>query len=248
MSYRDTPSSSRAGGVDVARDREVDQQQRPAGRARASRRRPRAPPAAGAGEAVAATTMSARSSASGSSSNAHAVAAVAPGQLTPRGRAGGWRRTRSAAPLSASARAGQLARLAGADDHDLAAAQRSRAARARAPRPRPAGSAARSPIAVSVRTRLPVGSAAVNRRLVSGPVGLLGERGLVGALDLPLDLGLADDHRLEPRDDAVQVPRRIAVAVRVDRGRQAGRPDPRLARRASSARRSRPRPDRPTTR
>ena len=34
------------------------------------------------------------------------------------------------------------------------------------------------------------------------------ERELVRALDLALDLGLADDHRLEPRGHAVQVPRR----------------------------------------
>ena len=44
--------------------------------------------------------------------------------------------------------------------------------------------------------------------------GARGERPLVGALDLALDLGLADDHRLQAADDAVQVARRVAVAVR----------------------------------
>ena len=92
-----------------------------------------------------------------------------------------------------------------------------RAARARARRRRRGGSAARSAIAVSLRTRLPVASAALNSRFVSGPDGLACERRLVGALDLTLDLVLADDHRVEPRGDPVQVAGGVAVAVRVDR-------------------------------
>ena len=46
------------------------------------------------------------------------------------------------------------------------------------------------------------------------------QRALVGALDLALDLGLADDHRVEPADHAVEVPRGVAVTRRVQRARQ----------------------------
>jgi hypothetical protein len=56
-----------------------------------------------------------------------------------------------------------------------------------------------------------------------------GQRRLVGALDLTLDLGLADQHGLQARDDAVEVAGGVAVAVRVDRGGQLGGPDPGLA-------------------
>ena len=59
--------------------------------------------------------------------------------------------------------------------------------------------------------------------------GLGGERGLVGALDLALDLGLADDHRLEPARHAVEMPRGVAVAQRVDPLEQLGRPHARAA-------------------
>src|SRR3712207_8209911 len=57
----------------------------------------------------------------------------------------------------------------------------------------------------------------------SGRVG--GQRLLVRALDLALDLRLAHDHRLEPARHAEEVARRVAVAVRVDR--QLGGPDAR---------------------
>ena len=59
------------------------------------------------------------------------------------------------------------------------------------------------------------------------PGGLALERRVVGTLDLALDLVLADDHRLEPGGHAVEVTGGVAVAVRVDRGRQLGRPDAR---------------------
>ena len=59
---------------------------------------------------------------------------------------------------------------------------------------------------------------------------VLGQRRLVGTLDLALHLGLADDHRIEARDDPVQVACGLAVAVRVDRRGQLGRADPRLPR------------------
>jgi hypothetical protein len=59
---------------------------------------------------------------------------------------------------------------------------------------------------------------------------LIGERRVVGTLDLALHLRLADDHRLQPGGDAIQVTGRVAVAVRVDRLRELGRADPRLGR------------------
>ena len=40
--------------------------------------------------------------------------------------------------------------------------------------------------------------------------GALHQRELVGALDLPLDLGLAHDHRVQPGGDAEQVADRVA--------------------------------------
>ena len=57
----------------------------------------------------------------------------------------------------------------------------------------------------------------------------LDQRQLVGALHLALDLGLADDHRVEPRGDPVEVPRRLGAAQRVERAEQLGGPDPGLA-------------------
>ena len=81
------------------------------------------------------------------------------------------------------------------------------------------------PMAVSERTRLPVVSAAANSRLDSGPVQPARKRGLVRAPDLALDLGLADDHRLQARRHAVELARGVAVAWRVDRFRELGRAD-----------------------
>ena len=93
------------------------------------------------------------------------------GPARSRGPAGGSRRTRPRAAVGERP-GGQLAGLAGADDHDLAAAQVAEPLAARAP-PATAGMlSCRSPIAVSVRTRLPVASAARKRRLVSGPARL----------------------------------------------------------------------------
>ena len=48
----------------------------------------------------------------------------------------------------------------------------------------------------------------------AGRAGL--HRRLVGALDLTLDLGLAEDHRLQARGHAIQLAGRLAVARRVD--------------------------------
>jgi hypothetical protein len=67
---------------------------------------------------------------------------------------------------------------------------------------------------------------------------------LVGALDLALDLVLADDHRLEARGHAEQLARGVAVARRVDQLGQLGRADPGVAREQARARRPRRAPDR----
>ena len=62
------------------------------------------------------------------------------------------------------------------------------------------------------------------------PRGALDERQLVRALHLPLDLGLADDHRVEPGRDREQVTHGVGAAERVEAAEQLGRPDARLAR------------------
>ena len=134
---------------------------------------------------------------------------------------------------------GQLAGLAGADDHHGAPAQARRAAapRGRPPPTRGSRGCARSP--VSERTRLPVcerrGEQAVGER--AGRPGLARE--LVGAPHLSVDLVLADHHRLEARGHAEEVARRVAVALRVDRrARAPPARAPRARRAASSAIRS----------
>ena len=76
--------------------------------------------------------------------------------------------------------------------------------------------------AVSLRTRLPAASASRKSRLVTGPGHALDERQLVGALDLALDLGLADDHRVEPGGDREEVLDGVVAAQRVDRAEQLG--------------------------
>ena len=129
---------------------------------------------------------------------------------------------------------GQLGGLAGADDHDVALARGRRARRAASvdgDRGDRGAAGARSPSRCARACRS--ASAARKSLFVSGPVGAGGERELVGALDLALDLGLADDHRLQAGCDAVQVARGVAVARRVHDARRA-RSGRIAARRASS--------------
>ena len=83
-------------------------------------------------------------------------------------------------------------------------------------------------------------------RLAEQPVhdragGVLDQRQLVGALDLALDLRLADDHRVEARGDAEQVARGVLVAQRVEVRRPARSGGCRPGGRGSRARWSRPR-------
>ena len=60
--------------------------------------------------------------------------------------------------------------------------------------------------------------------------GALDERQLVGTLDLPLDLGLAEDHRIEAGRDPIEMPCGLDAAVRVEALDQLGRADPGLSR------------------
>ena len=82
-----------------------------------------------------------------------------------------------------------------------------------------------------------------NRRLVSGPVVRARAR-LVGALDLALDLVLADDHRLEARRSrgTGAAPRRSCAACRSPRASSVGRDPGVRARAARSTRALAPRP------
>ena len=135
---------------------------------------------------------------------------------------------------------GQLARLAGADDHD---------ARARRGRRRPRAARSTATVETLARPRADPGlgahalaglqrggEQAVGQR--PGRAG--GQRELVGAPDLALDLGLADDHRLQAARDAEELARGVAVARRVDDVGELGRADAgavgeaRRARRASA--------------
>ena len=157
---------------------------------------------------------------------------------------GGWRRTSCATPCVVQRLRGQLARLAGADDHDVRSARSpstSIASVDRDGRRRDAARADRGLRAHALAGLQRGAEEAVGQR--PGRAG--GERHLVGALDLALDLGLADDHRLEAAGDAEELARGVAVARRVDRPR-AARSGGCPARRASCAEhaRSRPRPGR----
>ena len=114
---------------------------------------------------------------------------------------------RAHAPLGQRAR-GQLAGLAGADhDHAPAAQVAERLLRElhrdRADRDAAGADAGLGAHALAGGERL--AEQAVHERAR----GALDQRQLVGALDLALDLGLADDHRVEPGGDPEQVARRV---------------------------------------
>ena len=87
---------------------------------------------------------------------------------------------------------GQLAGLAGADDHDAAPAQVAERLACELHRDRADRQPCPAPIVVSVRMRLPAASASRKSRFMIALVVPLDERQLVGALDLALDLGLAE--------------------------------------------------------
>src|SRR3954454_14814171 len=69
------------------------------------------------------------------------------------------------------------------------------------------------------------GERAAKEAIENRPRGSLDERELVSALYLALDLGLADDHRVEAGGDAEQMQRGVDGAARVQVGDQLGRWD-----------------------
>ena len=73
------------------------------------------------------------------------------------------------------------------------------------------------------------GERAAEEAVEDRPGGALDQRQLVGAFDLALDLGLADDHRVEPGGDPEEVVGGVAAAARVEVAEQLGGRDLRLA-------------------
>ena len=123
----------------------------------------------------------------------------------------------------------ELAHLARPEDHHVAVAEVLQQAEREVHRDRWHAHAA--------GTDLRLGAHALARRQRGGeqtvgecPRGSLARGRLVRAPDLSLDLRLAHDHRVQPRGDAVQLPRGVAVARRVDRLRQLGGADARAPR------------------
>ena len=149
------------------------------------------------GEEVAETTMSAPASASGSSSNETLSPWNALARLIARSRRRVatntvWRRP------NASALAVSSLDLAGPDDHDRAALPESPGS-SRGERGRDGREAHRALADGGLRADPLAGlSAASNMPRVSGAGGLARQRGLVGALHLTLDLGLAVDVEWRP--------------------------------------------------
>ena len=100
---------------------------------------------------------------------------------------------------------------------------------------------ARAAEPVSVRTRLPAAEGVAEEAVGDRPGRALDQRQLVGALDLALDLGLADDHRVEAGGDRRTGGARRRAAQRVERSRRARSAGCRPGGRAPTAPRSRPR-------
>ena len=120
---------------------------------------------------------------------------------------------------------GQLAGLACAEDHHVAFRQRAEHAQREVDRDRGDAHAARADL------RLRAHALARRQRRREQAIGQRSRRArahrrLVRAPDLPLDLRLADDHRLEARRHPVELPGGVAVARRVDRLGQLRRADP----------------------
>ena len=117
---------------------------------------------------------------------------------------------------------GQLGRLAGADHEHAAAGEVAERALRELDRDR--GDARRRPrrSAVSVADPLAGRERAAEEAVEDRPGGALDERQLVGALDLALDLGLAEDHRVEPGGDPEEVRGGLDAAA-ASRGSRAAR-------------------------
>ena len=164
--------------------------------------------------------MSARSSALGQLVEARGPAAEALGQLERRARRGGWRRRSSSTPWSARAWAVSSLVSPAPMMTTSRPGQVAHASRARSTATEDTDGL-RGPDR-GLRAHALAGLQRGAEQLVRHRPGRPGlERLLEGAPDLALDLGLADDHRLEARGHAEEVARGVAVARRVDRGRRA---------------------------
>ena len=122
----------------------------------------------------------------------------------------------------------QLGGLAGADDEDAALGEVAEGAARQLDRDR------RDRETLLADPGLLAGAAAGGERgaeeaVEDRPGRTLDQRQLIGAFDLPLDLRLADDHRVEAGGDAQQVAGRLGRAQRVEVAEQLGRPDLGLA-------------------
>ena len=196
-SCRLTPGSSRQPGVDVARHGEVDQQQRPALAHAAITSSSSSRSIRWWGELVEETTMSARSSCAGSSSMRTARAAEALGQPDrPVVAAVGDEDGLDAA--GGERAGGQLRGLAGADQQHPALGQVAEAALGELDGDRGDRDAALADRGLGPRA-LAGGQGAAEEAVQDRAGRALDQRELVGALHLALDLGLAEDHRVEAR-------------------------------------------------
>ena len=135
--------------------------------------------------------------------------------------AGRGARLRLATMISLDARAARARAPCPRRRRRRRAAARAGRRASRAARPRHATAAdeidtAWRPMPVSVRARLPTSTAWRNVRDSSWPRGAFALGGLPRLADLPEDLALADDHRVEPRGDAEEVRDRGVVVVRVE--------------------------------
>ena len=127
---------------------------------------------------------------------------------------------RAGPPVGERAR-GQLAGFAGAEDHHVALTKVTEQLDGEPDRGRGDAHVTGADAGLrahSLARRQRGAPQAVGER--SGAAGL--QRRLEGALDLTLDLGLADDHRFQARGHPVEVARGVAVARRVDLPRELG--------------------------
>ena len=122
----------------------------------------------------------------------------------------------------------QLGGLAGADDEHAAVAEVAE----RAPRQLDRDRGDRDVLLADpglIAGAAAGGEGAAEEAVEDRPGAALDQSQLVGALDLALDLGLAEDHRVEPGGDAEEVADRVAGAQRVEVAEQLGGADLGLA-------------------
>ena len=219
MSYNVTPSSSPHRGVDVARHGDVDQQQRPSLSLVVEHLREllaaddRVRGGGGGDDDVG------RCQLLGQPVEADDRAAEA---LREAARAVGVAigdEDRAGSPVGERPR-GELAGLTRPEDHDVTLAKVPEHSTA-SPTAAEGTLTWLEPMPVSERTRLPAVSAALQggwRAARYSPPAAPPR----SALDLPLDLGLPDDHRLQARGHTVELAGGVAVSRRVDLPRELG--------------------------